>query len=279
MGTTVDRWSLFETAPALVTEKFEIAQEYAQNAYRMAMEAIRSLIDIAGELELINTNITIDEIGVFTPGSLTAIPPTKPDFSMEFPNAPSEPTNLIDVVFGQLPKFPDPPATGGIGAGDNSYTSSLISALQSKLLADLQDGGNGIDPDIETALFQRESERAFQVHNDAKDRIASEWSKRGFSIPSGALAAMLMEEEINFTNKRLDISRDIAIKSFELAQANTHFAIQQAIGLESALLNWTNSVAERVFQVSKAVVDRRSPGKNRIQQIADLSIRLFGRRF
>lgn len=255
MGTSAKKWEIFDEAPDLIKEKWEIAQEYAQNAYNMASQAIQSLINIAGALELISTNISIDEI-TFSPGEISVTPPSVPEnLDAEFPAAPSEPTNLIEVVFGQLPDFPDPVSTDPISSGNHSYTSSVITALQQKLLNDLENGGNGINPEIENAIFQREYERSLLTHNETMDRIAAEWSKRGLPLPDGALAAMFMEEEINFTNKRLDVSRDVSIKSFELAQANTHFAIQQAVAMEAQLIGWANNVAERIFRVSEAVVN------------------------
>ena len=250
----INPWGLYEIAPRLVEDNFDLFKEYADKAYKMAFEAMNSLIDIAAQLELINTNLTIDIVPI-SPGTITVTPPVKPDLSANFPSDPAEPSNLIEVVFGTLPKWPDPVSISDITAGDNSYTSSVLTALQAKLLDSLQNGGNGIDPDVQTAMFERESERALLVHNDAIDRIAAEWSKRGWSMPNGALAAAFEVEQINYDNKRLDMSRDIAMKSFELAQANTHLVIQQSVAIEASLLQWTNNIAERVFQMSKAVVD------------------------
>ena len=56
-------------------------------------------------------------------------------------------------------------------------------------------------------------------------------------------------------NKRLDASRDIAIKQAELAFQNTQFIIQQGLALESTLINFANAVAQRTFESTKALQD------------------------
>ena len=83
-----------------------------------------------------------------------------------------------------------------------------------------------IPDDIEDAMFDRNTERDWQLHLDALDNIASEWSKRGFTLPNTNLSAALSMEEIDYRNKRMDVSRDIMIKNWEITDANTKFAVK-----------------------------------------------------
>jgi len=85
---------------------------------------------------------------------------------------------------------------------------------------------------VEDAIFDRETERALLLHKDALDNIAAEWSKRGFTLPNANLLAALSIAETEYMNKRLDISRDIAIKSWELTDANTKFYVKLAHDLK-----------------------------------------------
>ena len=137
----------------------------------------------------------------------------------------------------------------------NPYVSELLDKIKAKILNDITNGSTGLSPEVETAIFQRESERALLVHQETMDRIAAEWAKRGFSLPNGALAALFQEEEINFTNKRLDVSRDIAIKMAELALQNEHFMIERGITFENMMIALHNAVAERTFNASKAFAE------------------------
>ena len=138
-----------------------------------------------------------------------------------------------------------------INEGDGNYSTQLLSLVQDKLEHDVEFGGTGLDPLVENDIFNRGYERDLLAHNDSLDRIAAEWSKRGFALPDGLLATMILTEEINFTNKRLDTGREISIKQAELAQTNTHFAIEKSITLEGQLITWNNQVVQRTFEASK----------------------------
>lgn len=195
------RWRLFKILPEIVDQKFDTTMEYADNAIRVANELITRLLGLAGSLRLMNINIPWP----------TLTPPVIDE-------------NLSELL-GKIPKKPDinpqwPNLEGELG---------LDTAIRTKLLTDIQSGGPAIPVSVEQAIFQREEERARLVHLDALDRISSEWSKRRFTLPNAILASQINEVEINYINKRLDVSRDIAIKSFELGDTNTKFAIQQGI--------------------------------------------------
>ena len=111
-----------------------------------------------------------------------------------------------------------------------ALTQSQIAALNDTILQikQLTETVNlevtAIPDDIEDAIFQREVERALQVHRDTLDNIATEWSKRGFTLPNANLLAALTNAEIDYANKRMDVSRDIMIKNWEITDANTKFA-------------------------------------------------------
>lgn len=251
-----NRWILFKTAPEIVDTKFNQSMGLATTCYANAVEAINRLAELAEALELINITIPIDTTDIPIP-DLTDLEAPEVDmdlFTVEIPETPVEPT-LVDTTLDPIPSdFPDL-STNEIVNGDTTYVTSLITALKSKLLNDLVTGSTGISADIESAIWYRENERMLLAHNEALDRISAEWSKRGFPLPSGVLTAMINEEEINYTNKRLDMSRDVAIKSFELALQNSHFVIQQSIAIETQLINFANAVAQRVYEVSKATVE------------------------
>jgi hypothetical protein len=179
---------------------------------------------------------------------------------------PREPT-FLQVTIPEIPQ-PDFPVfdlvapdeslivpENVIAINPGSYSSALLTALQNKLLNELLNGSDGLNPAVEDSIWRREEERARLALDEAKEKIASEWSKRGFDLPDGVLAANLAQADIEYANKRLDFSRDIAIKQAELVFQNGQFIIQQILGLENTLINFTNAVAERTFQQTKALQD------------------------
>lgn len=184
-------------------------------------------------------------------GSITANEPAVPgSISIDLTGYPN--VNLITV-----------PSMGELSPGNTTlYASTLLTAIQTKLLHDVNEGGTGLGADIEQDLWDREGERALQAHNNTMDRISAEWSKRGMPLPNGVLAQMYMEEEINYVNRRLDTSRDISIKQAELAFQNTQFVLTQAVGLEGALMNFDNAIRERIYQAAKATLELKAVETN-----------------
>lgn len=252
------RWVLFDDAPTLVKKRFDDMQSYAINGFNMAMAAIQAMVQIGQSIGLINRQITIDTEVINEPNLSDRIPPTidMNQFVVAAPAIPIEPA-LIDATLGTIPtNFPNLIGPGDVDPGQlGAFTDTLMSSLQKKILNDLQTGSIGLTPDVEDAIAKRNYERDLLEYEDEQDRIAANWAKGGFPFPNSALRAAQTKAAREFSNKRMDVSRDIMIKSFELALANSHFIIQQGIGIEGMMITWANQVATRVFEASKAIID------------------------
>jgi hypothetical protein len=254
--TTVNvpgRWDAFELAPGFVGDRFTDGWAAATGAYATAMQAVQNLEHIASELHLINRVISIDTTTISS-GEISVDPPTinAALLTVNNPDMPVDP-QLISATLDAFPEFPDL-VVGDIPAPNETYTSALLTALKAKFLADVQSGGTGISAAVENAIFNRESERALLVHNDAMDEIAATVARGGYPIPSGALLAAQNKELTEYRNKRLDVSRDISIKSFELAFQHTQFVMQAGVAFEANLMGWAHSVAVLASDVAKTVV-------------------------
>jgi hypothetical protein len=142
-----------------------------------------------------------------------------------------------------------------IVALDNSWGSSLNDAVRAKLLSNIWNGGTGLDPVVEAAIFARGSERDSQALQDVIDKTTAQWAKMGFSLPDGLLSSELATLNKEYMNKRLDVSRDISIKQAELEQENLKYSIQYAMELELKMFDLADSYAKRAFDASKATIE------------------------
>jgi hypothetical protein len=167
---------------------------------------------------------------------------------------PTAPTVISSTAPTAITTSTDEVSIDTITGDDDTYTSSLMTSIQDWIMRSIRVGSVGLSEAVEDAIFARENERALLVQKDLEDSIAAEWSSRGWPMPNGALAAALTQAKINFANRRLDTSRDIEIKSYELAVANTHFVIQQGIAVEAHMVAWANWVAERLYNIAKSNV-------------------------
>ena len=254
-----NRWGLFDDAPTLVKKRFDDMQDTAVKGYGMAFTAISALQNIGQALALINRVISIDTEVINEPSISDLEPPTIDitQFRVDFPTQPVEPS-LIDATLDPIPAaFPDMEGPGDVNAGDLAYVSTLMAALKAKILSDVQNGSTGIPDAIQDAMFQRNRERDLLELDDELDRVAANWGKGGFPFPNGGLRGAQRKTTREYSNKRTDVSRDIMIKSWEIALQNTHFVVQQGVAIEGLMIQWANQVATRVFEASKAVIDAR----------------------
>lgn len=196
-----ERWSIFRTARDIVDTKFDEGRGLAQDAFRIAQEQIDKICNLVNALSPIDVNLATT-LGDITPVDLEEFTATAPDVP-------------ADIELNLPP--------------DLSDTDEIDRAVHDKLVNDIQNGGPAIPEDVENAIVERDHERSLLIHQDALDSISAEWAKRGFTLPNGMLNAALTQAIIEYNNKRLDTSRDVMIKSFELGEANTKFAIDEGI--------------------------------------------------
>ncbi len=245
------------TALQLVNEKFNQLEDKATTTYDTALAAINALKNLTSSLEIINEQMALDETNI-TINAITNTPPTVDTSKLEItmPSDPEAPVLVDDAtILSDLPSYPSL-NTSDVNPGDNTYTSALLTSLRTKLYDDLVSGSTGVTPAVEDAIFIREEERALQILEDGLDRKASLWAEIGWDLPDGNLGAMMQEDLLQYSQGRYTTSRDISIKSFELALNNAHFVVQQGVAYEAMIIQWTNWVAQRVYEASVSVINK-----------------------
>lgn len=209
-NTTAELSEIIYTTESTVLERFKEAEEMAGGFVDTAegfLDTILNASDVSDFPMPILANQAIPAIAyAFNPG--------------EAPVAPS--TEIY------LPEFPVDPIL---------QTISLVAGIQARLEYDLANGVTGIDPAKENDIWMRDQERERIATDEAKERIAAEWSKRSFDLPDGVLVAQLTQAEIDYRNKFLDRSREIAVKQAELAFQNTQFIIKSILDMNQLLIS------------------------------------------
>lgn len=186
--------------------------------------------------------------------------PVKPSYDL--PEVPSLVLPMIpEVPYPSFPTFDaEPPDASNLIApypqiNDGGSDFTLIEGLKEKIEEMLIGDRPAFTPEVEDAIINKGIEAARQVQNDTIDRISAEWSRRRAVLPNGVLVAVIEEAELNYSNKRLDVIRDMVIKNLELTQANVHKGIDGGVQLQSFYMNIADAIARRVFEASKAAAD------------------------
>ena len=98
-------------------------------------------------------------------------------------------------------------------------------------------------------------ERDQLARDAARANLTAEWAKRGFDLPDGILVATLTQEEVDYRNKRLDLSRDISIKQYETAFENTKFIISSILKMEEVIIQAVAEGNKSLVTEYKAEID------------------------
>ena len=261
--------SRFDSANSKADELYQNAQEYLGRLEDLTTTSIPIIFPtwkIPADIQPIDLEIIGD---MPTMKSLPSDPGDAP--VPVYPESPVRPTitlppvpMLHDFTIPDVPEI-SVPAFSAIMPVDHSvvpgvhieagtaYVSSLLDALKDTLKSRIENGGTGLSPAVEDAIWQREHEREELAMQDAMDKVADTWAAKGFSLPDGCLAEQFTQIHTEYMHRRLDRSRDIAIKQAELEQTNTLKAIEEAGKLEQALMAFATDGFNRAFECSKAV--------------------------
>ena len=136
------------------------------------------------------------------------IPPVPTIDNISIPSPPEY--NFIDFDAEAPTMDLDPPSTG-FSWTEELYTSDLKTAVESKLLTDVVNGGSGLDDDTEQAIYDRATSRQEDEFSTAYDAIFNGISARGSRVPPGALSAALLDIENKIIRTREDLNNDILI--------------------------------------------------------------------
>jgi hypothetical protein len=232
---------------------------------------------IAGSLE------SADGVPVFTPPFTTLNIPNAPapiDTSglpespllapIVLPDAPSLPSvDLGDLLAIRIPTFAglnlptftdvapvftdlDPDKV--LAWTEPVYVSTGLTDLKATIHRMFQ-GGTGLTPEIEQALFDRTRARV-DIDGERKVQEASAtWAGKGFEMPPGMLVeAVDAEREQNRLNA-MATAREILVQAAQWEIENLRQAVTQGIALEGSLIAQFNNVAARGFEAAKYRVE------------------------
>ena len=177
--------------------------------------------------------------------------PTMTDISI--PGAP--PGEVLPSFSGASPTALTSSPDTVLVYSEDIYSSDLADATKTKLESDIENGGTGLDSDVEADIWTRARARK-DLQNEAMYTEAQDFfSARGFTLPPGALAGRLRDASAEQIRETAQINYEIAIEQARLAQNNTQFAIKSSIDYENALMAHQDKVGERAFRAAVETVD------------------------
>ena len=232
------------------------------------IEALLSGLDV-GDMDSLPDAPIMPWLNLPDAPGMAAIPvPLRPsiDTHVDLPDAPAvvmpemealEQITLPAFEFPQLPDFDGQPPSADfavpnvfINWAEPEYESELLDELQGKVRAWMQ-GGTGLPPAVEDALFARARERDSAETQRAVQEAMDTWAARNFTMPPGMLAKQVSAVREKGRLKAAELNRDIMVEAAKWEIENIRFAVQQGMALEQLTMNLYDNTCKRLFEVAR----------------------------
>lgn len=187
--------------------------------------------------------------------------PAKP--VLEYPTEPAFQTHLMPTKSTlTIPAFMQTLPVDDIVAPVNNfnylevvYESDLLDSVKAKLAADLTSGGTGLGAEAEEAIWERAQDRQAELDEKLYDETMNFFASRGWNMPTGAMASRLAEAHNESRRSSEKLNNDILVQQSQLAYQNIKDTITAIIGLEQALIQHADTVANRGLETAKYAVE------------------------
>lgn len=161
----------------------------------------------------------------------------------------------IDVVDLVVPVMDLVIPTNPFVYNEETYSSDLLTSIEALLSADVENGGYGIEPTDEQAIYDRADERESKLAALAVNQARKGIAARGFLVPPGSLYAtenvILAQNIVSLAQ----LNREIVLKRSDLYVQARQFAVQQGLDLEQALITYTSAKQERALKAAQITAE------------------------
>lgn len=170
---------------------------------------------------------------------------------------PDPPVLQLDTIEfeGVRPVFDiDVPDAAMFQFTPGTYQPLMVTELQAAILSVLQ-GGTGVAPEVENALFERARERETELSNRDIDTISNEFAARGWKYPPGSLARRIDRVRSDASLKISQLNRDQYIEGWRIEVEQFRAVLSSAIGLEEVWLRQFTESERMRFEAAKAQLE------------------------
>ena len=155
---------------------------------------------------------------------------------------------------------------------EQTYSSELLTSIETLLSSDIEDGGYGINPDDEQEIYNRAREREVKQAATAVNQARKGIAARGFPVPPGSLYATEQVILAQGAVSLAQLNREIVLKRSDLYVQARQFAVQQGLNLEQALITYTGAKQERALKAAQATAELTIQFHNLGVQLFELKV-------
>ena len=143
-------------------------------------------------------------------------------------------------------------------------------------LATYLDGGTGINPAVENAIYERSRSKQDAEARRARDGAYGEAAARGFSLPPGSAMAAMRQSRQSAADNNAQSAREIVVMQAEMEQKNLQFAVTTSAGLREALLSASLSYMQNLVSINGQALDYAKSILGAVVESYNIAAKVFG---
>lgn len=132
----------------------------------------------------------------------------------------------------------------------SQYASGLLSAMQAELERRITQGGTGLNPDVENAIWDRGREREARTMRDQLQEL-DRFEALGYALPPGVWLDARLKIATENAAANMGVSREIMVKQAELELEGVRQALTVAQQVEATSIQYANQIEQRAFEAAR----------------------------
>lgn len=204
-----------------------------------------------------------------------------PSFAYALPeriaDAPTNGQEIMDAAYAFHSLNSQTNADAYVDAWISKYSPehhAQMARLEARLKK-LLEGGTGLAPEVEEAIYSRARERNDVEAARVRDAGYAEAASRGFTLPTGALMAGIARARQEAANNNLKASSDIVVMQAELEQKNLQFAVTTSANLRTAMVSAALNYMGHVININGQAMDYAKAVFSNIVELYNASVRVY----
>lgn len=157
----------------------------------------------------------------------------------------------------------------------NPRYAEQMAAIENQLAKYLQ-GGTGLNPSVENAIYERARDKNAAEARRVRDAAMREAAANGFTIPSGATLAIIRQARQAGADNNARAASEIVVMQAEMEQKNLQFAVTTSAGLRTTLLNAALSYHQNLISINGQSLEYAKTVLSSIIEVYNTAVKAYG---
>lgn len=242
-----------EAASSAYNSAYHRAMSGASSAMGSAAGAIGALKSIFGGMGSGGGSAS-SASGSISPQSVNC--PSAPGVSVDTGGAPM----LGGLMAFSIPAITIPsytiiaPEAVDLGYNEAAYHSDIQDVLKAALVDFIENGGTGINANVEAALWERSRDRQTVINERLYYEANNYTMSRGYNLQGCIATGLLVEAQTEQVRADAQLEHEILIEQARLARSQVDYVLQAGLTLEGQEKEHFNNIANRALDCAKASV-------------------------